>query len=226
MTSLSMWHVKLCLLVALLGYAASASAQSPVLACGEQSKAPWCNAVAGDRANGWRYQHRSEVLARNGMVATSQPLAAQAGLDVLKRGGNAIDAAVATAAALSVVEPMITEPGGDLFAIIYVAKERKAYALDASGKAPSGATLARMNSLGYSLDPKNWAPGSGMPQGGILTVTVPGAAWGWEEVLHRFGTMSFKVGLQAAVDYAENGFPVSEVNAADWQVPKGLPLLS
>ena len=83
-----------------------------------------------------------------------------------------------------------------------------------------------MNSLGYSLDPKNWAPGSGMPQGGILTVTVPGAAWGWEEVLHRFGTMSFKDVLQAAVDYAENGFPVSEVIAADWQVPKGLPLLS
>ena len=90
-------------------------------------------------------------MARNGMVATSQPLAAQAGLDILKKGGNAIDAAVATAAVLSVVEPMNVGPAGDLFAIIYIAKENKLYALNASGKAPSGQTLARMNALGYSL---------------------------------------------------------------------------
>ena len=77
-------------------------------------------------------------MARNGMVATSQPLAAQAGLDILKKGGNAIDAAVATAAVLSVVEPMNVGPAGDLFAIIYIAKENKLYALNASGKAPSG----------------------------------------------------------------------------------------
>ena len=90
------------------------------------------------RKAGWS-QHRSEVMARNGIVATSQPLAAQAGLDILKKGGNAIDAAVATAAVLSVVEPMNVGPGGDLFAIIYIAKENKVYALNASGKAPSGA---------------------------------------------------------------------------------------
>ena len=99
------------------------------------------------------------------MVATSQPLAAQAGLDILKRGGNAIDAAVATAAVLSVVEPMNVGPGGDLFAIVYIAKENKVYALNASGKAPSGLTLANDESLGYAWDSKNWGPGSGCRRG-------------------------------------------------------------
>jgi gamma-glutamyltranspeptidase / glutathione hydrolase len=162
-------------------------------------------------------------MARNGMVTTSQPLAAQAGLEMLKRGGNAIDAAVATAAVLSVTEPMNVGPGGDLFVIIYIAKENKLYALNASGKAPSGQTVERMNALGYSWDAANWAPGSGMPSGGILTVTVPGAAWGWDEVQHRFGTMTLKETLQPAIDYAEQGFPVSERIAADWRLPDGLP---
>jgi gamma-glutamyltranspeptidase / glutathione hydrolase len=192
-------------------------------ACSENSKPPWCSAVAGDRHGGWLPQRRSEVFARNGMVTTSQPLAAQAGLEILKQGGNAFDTAVATAAMLSVVEPMMTGPAGDLFAVVYVAKEHKVYALDASGKAPTGATLARMNALGYSWDSKNWGPGSGMPESGILTVTVPGSIWGWYEVQRRFGRLSFKQTLQAAVDYAENGFPISEVVASDWLLPQGLP---
>ena len=135
------------------------TAQSPVQSCEAEVRPSWCNAVPGDRADGWMPQRRSEVMARNGVVATSQPLAAQAGLDILKRGGNAIDAAVTAAAMLTLVEPMMVGPGGDLFAIIYIAKENKVYALDASGKAPSGQTLARMNELGYRWDPKNWAPG-------------------------------------------------------------------
>src|SRR5690242_4352059 len=121
-----------------------AAAQSPVQSCDSDPKPPFCAAVSGDRSQGWRVQHRSEVMARNGIVATSQPLAAQAGLEVLQRGGNAIDAAVATAAMLSVVEPMNVGPAGDMFAIIYIAKENKLYALNASGMAPSGATVARM----------------------------------------------------------------------------------
>jgi gamma-glutamyltranspeptidase/glutathione hydrolase len=161
-------------------------------------------------------------MARNGIVATSQPLAAQAGLEILKRGGNAIDAAVATAAMLSVVEPMNVGPAGDMFAIIYVANENKVYALNASGKAPSGATVARMKKLGYVWDARNWGPGSGMPEGGILTVTVPGAVWGWDEVQRRFGTLTFKETLQPAIDYAEQGFPISERIAHDWELPKGL----
>src|SRR5688572_10079437 len=124
-------------------------AQSPVQSCDSTPKPPFCTAVTGDRAQGWLAQHRSELIARNGVVATSQSLAAQAGLDILQRGGNVIDAAVATAAMLSVVEPMNVGPAGDLFAIIYIAKENKLYSLNASGKAPSGATVARMKKLGY-----------------------------------------------------------------------------
>ncbi len=200
-----------------------ASAQSPVKPCDTSPTPAWCNAVVGDRAEGWLAQPRSEVMARNGIVATSQPLAAQAGLEILKRGGNAFDAAVATAAVLSVTEPMMVGPAGDMFAVLYVAKEHKLYAINASGKAPSGATVARMNGLGYAWNPANWGPGSGMPPGGILTVTVPGAVWGWDEVLHRFGTMTFKETLQPAIDYAEQGFPISERIASDWRLPKGLP---
>jgi len=197
-------------------------AQSPVQSCNATPKPAWCSAVPGDRSQGWLSQRRSEVMARNGMVATSQPLAAQAGLDILKKGGNAIDAAVATAAVLSVVEPMNVGPGGDLFAIVYVAKENKLYALNASGKAPSGQTLARMNSLGYNWDPENWGPGSGMPINGILSVTVPGSVWGWDEVSRRFGTMTFKDTLQPAIDYAEQGFPISERIAFDWRLPPAM----
>ena len=114
--------------------------------------------------------------------------------------------------------------GGDLFAVIYVAKERKVYVLNASGTAPTGATVERFNELGYHWDSKNWGPGSGMPVHGILPVTVPGAAWGWQEVLRRFGTMTFKQVLEPAVQYAENGFPVSERIAHDWELPEALPL--
>jgi gamma-glutamyltranspeptidase/glutathione hydrolase len=111
-----------------------------VPACDSTPQPAFCSAARGARAEGWAAQSRSEVVAQHGMVVTSQPLAAQAGLQILMRGGNAIDAAVATAAVLSVVEPMMVGVGGDLFAIIYVAKERKIYVLNASGTAPTGAT--------------------------------------------------------------------------------------
>ena len=220
---MSRWRLALVAsLVALLAHAVAPRAQSPVQSCDTTPTPSWCNAVPGDRAEGWLSQRRSEVMARNGMVASSQPLAVQAGVDVLRRGGNAIDAAVATAAVLSVVEPMNVGPAGDLFAIVYIAAEKKLYALNASGKAPSGQTLARMNVAGYRWNPANWGPGSGMPPGGILTVTVPGAVWGWEEVLRRFGTMTFRETLQPAIDYAEQGFPISERIASDWRLPRGL----
>ncbi len=181
-------------------------------------------ALRGERAEGWLQQSRSPVLARNGVVATSQPLAAQAGLRILMQGGNAVDAAVATAAALNVTEPMNVGMGGDLFAIVYIAKEHAVHVLDASGVAPTGATLAHMNALGYAYDSKQWGPGSGMPSGGILDVTVPGAAWGWDEMLRRYGTMKFSRVLAPAIDYAANGFPVSERIAHDWKLPNALPL--
>jgi gamma-glutamyltranspeptidase/glutathione hydrolase len=112
-------------------------AQTPLARiCGEAA-APACQAVRGDRSEGWLPQTRSEVMARNGMVTTVQPLAAQAGLRILQQGGNAIDAAVATAAALNVMYPANVGIGGDLFALIYVAKEKKVYQLNASGIAPA-----------------------------------------------------------------------------------------
>jgi gamma-glutamyltranspeptidase/glutathione hydrolase len=163
-------------------------------------------------------------MAQHGVVATSQPLAAQAGLQIMRNGGNAIDAAVAAAAVLSVVEPMNVGVAGDLFAIIYVAKEKKLNTHNASGTAPTGATRARFNELGYRANPDNWGPGSGMPGAGILTVTVPGSVWGWGEVLRRFGKRNFKEVLQPAIDYAENGFPITQRIAAEWELPPALPL--
>ena len=203
---------------------ARAQAAPQLQGCDAAPQPAFCSAVRGARTEGWLAQSRSEVMAQHGMVVTSQPLAAQAGLQILKQGGNAMDAAVATAAVLNVTEPMMVGVGGDLFAFIYVAKERKIYALNASGKAPTAATVERFNKLGYAWNPKNWGPGSGMPAGGILPVTVPGAAWGWQAVIKRFGKLPFKDVLEPAVGYAQNGFPVSERIAHDWRLPNALPL--
>jgi gamma-glutamyltranspeptidase / glutathione hydrolase len=220
-----MYFKILSVLFAAVPCAALGQALPPLSTCADQ-EVPACTAVPGDRAEGWRAQSRAEVMAPHAMVTTSQPLAAQAGLQIMQRGGNAIDAAVAAAAVLNLVEPQNTGVAGDLFAIIYVAKERKLHVLNASGMAPSGATVAHYNALGYRADPGNWGPGSGMPGHGILTVTVPGSAWGWQEVLDRFGKLTFKEVLQPAIDYADNGFPVSQRIALEWQLPPALPLHS
>jgi gamma-glutamyltranspeptidase / glutathione hydrolase len=204
--------------------AVAAEDAGPLVQVCTDKSTPACAAVRGDRSEGWLQQTRSEVMARNGIVTTVQPLAAQAGLRILQEGGNAIDAAVASAAMLNVVYPANTGIGGDLFAMIYVAKEKKVYQLNASGIMPSGATLAHMNELGYKADPKNGGPGSGMPNGGILTVTVPGSVWGWQDALTRFGTKTFKEVLQPAIDYAEQGFPISEEIASGWRMKNALPL--
>ncbi|HEX4150765.1 MAG TPA: gamma-glutamyltransferase family protein [Steroidobacteraceae bacterium] len=211
---------------------ASALAATPVLSkdaaghtgCDAAEPAPFCSAVRGVRAEGWPAQTRSEVMAPHGMVVTSQPLAAQAGLQILLHGGNAVDAAVATAATLSVVEPMMVGVASDLFALVYVAKDNKVYVLNASGTAPTGATVERFNKLGYHWNPHNWGPTSGMPINGILPVTVPGTVWGWESLERRFGKLTFKQVLEPAAQYAEHGFPISERIASDWTLPKALPL--
>jgi gamma-glutamyltranspeptidase/glutathione hydrolase len=214
----------LALAVASPVYLSWAQSSPQLSACNTQPQAAACSAVRGDRAEGFAAQSRAEVMATRGMVTTSQPLAAQSGLQVMMNGGNAIDAAVASAAVLNLVEPMNTGVGGDLFAIIYVAKEKKLYTLNASGMAPTGATLERFNALGYRADPENWGPGSGMPRYGILTVTVPGTVWGWDELLRRFGRKTFREVLAPAIDYAENGFPISQRIANDWRLPNALPL--
>jgi gamma-glutamyltranspeptidase / glutathione hydrolase len=166
----------------------------------------------GDRPAGWVDQTRSVVMARNGAVATSQPLAAQAGLRILLQGGNAVDAAVATAAALNVVEPMSTGIGGDMFAIVYLAESGELLGINGSGRAPAGATLEEMRSRGFEA----------MPRTGILSTSVPGTVDGWDQVLKRAGTMSLSQVLQPAIEYAQEGFAVSEVVSWQWEslVPK------
>ena len=164
-------------------------------------------AVRGERASGWLAQSRSEVLARNGVVATSQPLGAQAGLEILKRGGNAIDAAVAAAAVMNVVEPGSAGLGGDVFVIAWLAKEQKLVALNGSGRAPSGATPQHLAERGFK---------ERMPEHGIDSATIPGAVDGWDALLRRAGSMTFKEVLQPAVELAEQGFAVTERIHNDW----------
>lgn len=150
---------------------------------------------------------RSNVLARHGLVATSQPLAAMAGLRVLMDGGNAADAAVATAAMLNVVEPMSTGIGGDCFALVYTARDGQVTALNGSGRAPASFTLAEAQRLGLRE----------IPLTGPLPVTVPGTVSGWAALLERFGTVSLADCLAPAIHAAEEGFAVSERISAGWQ---------
>ena len=200
-------------LLSLLLASAPLNAQSTLTlsTCNAQPGAalpPACSAVRGDRAEGWFAQSRSEIMASNGMVSTSHPLAAQAGLRILQQGGNAIDAAIATAAVLNVVEPESAGIGGDMFAIVYVAKEHRLIGINASGWAATGVTPARLKAQGYDA-------ATGMPEFGILTVDVPGAVEGWDQLLRRAGTMDFKQVLQPAVELAEQGFPWSQRVAAE-----------
>ncbi len=150
---------------------------------------------------------RSNVLARRGMVATSQPLAAQAGLDILKAGGNAADAAVATAAMLNVVEPIATGIGGDCFALYWDAKLKRVTALNGSGRAPAGASIDELRRLGYNR----------MPTFTGHAVSVPGTVAGWSNLLARHGRMALADVLQPAIWTAENGYPVTELIALGWQ---------
>jgi gamma-glutamyltranspeptidase/glutathione hydrolase len=163
---------------------------------------PYLSARAQDRT-----QARSMVLTRDGIVAAESPLAAQAGATILARGGNAVDAAVATNAVMGVVAPMSDGMGGDLFAIVYDAKSKKLYGLNASGWAPAKLSINSLKSKGIEA----------MPTRGIHSVTIPGAVDGWDKLLTRFGTKKFSELLSPAIHYAREGFPVPELVAADWQ---------
>jgi len=164
------------------------------------------NAV-GDRPNPRGGGTRSVVRAMHGMIATSQPLASAAGLRILQQGGNAIDAAVAAAAVLCVVEPMMVSLGGDLFALVWDAKRKELKALNASGRTPHAISIDELKKRGFTR----------MPQNGIHAATVPGAVDGWAKLLERYGTMPLAQVLQPAIEYAERGFPVTEVIGHDWQ---------
>ena len=164
-------------------------------------------AVRATRPQGYAEQSRSEVLARNGIAATSQPLMTATAERILMDGGNAIDAAVAAAATAGVVEPMATGLGGDMFALVWSARDKKLYGMESSGWAPRKWTPEYFARLGVKEVPAN----------GINSVTVPGSVAGWDAILRRFGTMGFKEVLEPARSYAAEGFPVHERVAHDWR---------
>lgn len=155
---------------------------------------------------------RSVLMAPRGMCASSQPLATHSGLKMLQRGGNAVDAAVAMAATLSVVEPYSVGIGGDAFALFYLAAEDKIVGLNSSGRAPQAASQEWFAAQGHAT----------MPQQGILPVTVPGALMGWAEALRRHGRLGLADVFADAIFYAHHGFPVSEVIAGEWRTTREL----
>lgn len=159
--------------------------------------------LAMDRITGKAFATRSEVYATHGMAATSQPLATQVAIDILKQGGSAVDAAIAANAMLGLVEPTGSGVGGDLFAIVWSAKDKRLYGLNASGRSPKSLSLEKLKSLGLDY----------LPPLGPLPVSVPGAVDGWYELHNKFGKLPMADNLAPAIHYARDGFPVSELIA-------------
>jgi gamma-glutamyltranspeptidase/glutathione hydrolase len=170
--------------------------------------------LAADRVTGETFALRSPVLATNAMAATSQPLATQVALDIMKSGGNAIDAAVAANALLGLVEPTGNGIGGDLFAIVWDAKTKRLYGLNGSGRSPESLSLEWFKDNGFNS----------IPSHGPLPVTVPGAVDGWFMLHERFGKKPMRELLQPTIDYARDGFPVSQLISYYWQ--RSVPILS
>jgi len=174
-----------------------------------------------DRITGRSFATRSEVLARHGMVCTSVPAATQAGLDILKRGGSAVDAAIAANATLGLMEPVSNGVGGDLFAIVYSAKENKLYGINGSGRSPLGLSYEQMKTELDKLNRKT------IPPIGMLPISVPGTVDAWAELNKKFGKLKLGDDLAPAIRYAEEGFPVTELIAHYWgfgpRIYKGLP---
>src|SRR6266404_5325822 len=163
-----------------------------------------------DRITGRNFGTRSEVLARHGMVCTSVPAATQAGLDILKRGGSAVDAAIAANAALGLMEPVSNGIGGDLFAIVYSAKENKLYGINGSGRSPLDLSYEQMKAELAKLNRKT------IPPRGMLPISVPGTVDGWWDLHKNFGKLKLSDDLAPAIHYAEEGFPVTELIAFYW----------
>src|SRR4026209_28660 len=174
-----------------------------------------------DRITGKNFATRSEVVARHGMVCTSVPAATEVSIDILKRGGSAVDAAIAANATLGLMEPVSNGVGSDLFAIVYSAKENKLYGINGSGRSPLGLSYEQMRAELDKLHRKT------IPPRGMLPISVPGTVDAWSELHKKFGKLKFSDDLAPAVKYAEEGFPVTELIAFYWhfgpEVYKDLP---
>jgi gamma-glutamyltranspeptidase / glutathione hydrolase len=174
-----------------------------------------------DRITGKNFATRSEVLARHGMVCTSVPAATQVGVDILKRGGSAVDAAIAANATLGLMEPVSNGIGGDLFAIVYSAKENKLYGINGSGRSPLGLSYEQMKAELTKLKRDK------IPPTGMLPISVPGTVDAWAELNKKFGKLKLSDDLAPAIRCAEEGFPVTELIAYYWafgpRLYKGLP---
>jgi gamma-glutamyltranspeptidase/glutathione hydrolase len=174
-----------------------------------------------DRITGKNFATRSEVLARHGMVCTSVPAATQVGIDILRRGGSAVDAAIAANATLGLMEPVSNGIGGDLFAIVYRAKENELYGINGSGRSPLGLSYERMKAELDKLNRKTIPPQS------MLPISVPGTVDAWSELHKKFGKLKLSDDLAPAIKYAEEGFPVTDLIAYYWafgpRLYKGLP---
>jgi gamma-glutamyltranspeptidase/glutathione hydrolase len=176
---------------------------------------------AGSRPSGSLVPTRSEVIATQGMAATSHPLVSQVALDVLKRGGTAVDAAIAANAAIGLMEPTGNGVGGDLFAIVWDARSGKLHGLNTSGRSPQSLSLQKLREELRKINRIT------IPPRGPLPVSVPGTVDGWFELHGKFGKLPMKDLLQPAIDYARNGFPVTEIIAEGWarnaELLKGFP---
>src|SRR5436305_3017492 len=174
-----------------------------------------------DRMTGKNFATRSEVLARHGMVCTSVPAATGVGIDILKRGGSAVDAAIAANATLGLMEPVSNGIGGDLFAIVYSAKENKLYGINGSGRSPLGLSYEQMKTDLAKLKRDT------IPPVGMLPISVPGTVDAWAELQKKFGKLKLGDDLAPAIRYAEEGFPVTELIAYYWsfgpRIYKALP---
>ena len=174
-----------------------------------------------DRVTGKNFATRSEVLATHGMVCTSVPAATQVGLEILKRGGSAVDAAIAANATLGLMEPISNGIGGDLFAIVYSAKDNKLYGINGSGRSPLGLSYEQMKTELGKLHRQT------IPPLGMLPISVPGTVDAWAELHKKFGKLKLSDDLAPAIHYAEEGFPVTDLIAYYWafgpRLYKGLP---
>src|SRR5258707_3838732 len=182
---------------------------------------PGVSSAQIDRISGKNFATRSEVLARHGMVCTSVPAATQVGLEILKKGGSAVDAAIAANATLGLMEPVLNGVGGDLFAIVYSAKDNKLYGINGSGRSPLGLSYEQMKAELDKLNRKT------IPPQGMLPISMPGCVDAWAELHKKFGKLKLSDDLAPAIRYAEEGFPVTELIAYYWafgpRLYKGLP---